>query len=236
VRVLVCRAAEEAIEFAERLAAIGVEPVVVPLISRLRVIDLPRSPPAHDWLLLTSAASAEAVAGWAGGCGKVAVVGPATAARAAALGFSIAVQARASTGASLVATLGDLTGVTLLYPCADDPTPATEEALRESGATVIRVVVYRNVEPVGAIEGLRAAGAVDLAALTSASTARRLAMACAELGVRPPPIAAIGPSTAAAAIEQGLSVVLVSSPHTVDGLVAAIGRWRGSSTSADRVS
>jgi uroporphyrinogen-III synthase len=57
----------------------------------------------------------------------------------------------------------------------------------------------------------------DVAVLASASAARALAATGARL-----PVVAIGPQTAAAARDSGLTVLAEAESHDVDGLVAAV--------------
>jgi uroporphyrinogen-III synthase len=67
-------------------------------------------------------------------------------------------------------------------------------------------------------------GELDIITFTSASTARNFHTVVgspSELG-RVPAIVCIGPATAAAAHEAGLTVAAVAEPHDTDGLIAAV--------------
>ena len=231
-RVLVTRAREDSLPFADGLVAAGAEPVFVPLVAREWVSEstapLRRALVTAEVVLLTSAASAEAVARvWREPVRRprIAAVGPATAARAESLGLIVDVVATRSTGAQLVADLGALDGVPLLYPRAEIATSETAEALGSSGARVTEIVAYRNVEPPGADRDLLKAGPVDLVTLFSSSAARRYGRACARVGLNPAPAIAIGPTTAQTAEREGLQVVATASMHTTDGVLHAVCEW-----------
>ena len=68
-------------------------------------------------------------------------------------------------------------------------------------------------------------GGVDVITFTSASTVegfRRMLGSWDRLPQRRPKVACIGPVTASAARESGLAVDAVATPHTIEGLVAAL--------------
>ena len=232
LRVLVTRAREDAQPFADGLVAAGAEPIFVPLVQREWVqastAPLRRALVTAEVVLLTSAASAEAVARvWKEPVRRprVAAVGPSTAARAESMGLGVDLLATGSTGAQLVAELGPLDGVPVLYPRAEIATSETTEALASSGARVTEIVAYRNVEPPGADRELLKAGPVDLVTLFSSSAARRYGRACARVGLDPAPAIAIGPTTAGTAEREGLQVVATASMHTTDGVLHAVCDW-----------
>lgn len=109
---------------------------------------------------------------------------------------------------------------------ADIAPPGLEDALEAKGWTPERVDAYRTVMarslPAEARALLRA-GRVDAITFTSASTVRGFVGAVA--AVRGDPrVVCIGPVTAHAAREHGLTVHAVASPHTLDGVVDAVER------------
>jgi uroporphyrinogen III methyltransferase/synthase len=66
---------------------------------------------------------------------------------------------------------------------------------------------------------------VDAITFTSASTVRGFLQALGDIGlVGNPKVVCIGPVTAKAAREHGLTVHAVANPHTTDGLVEALER------------
>jgi uroporphyrinogen-III synthase len=100
------------------------------------------------------------------------------------------------------------------------------EALR---ATVDEVPIYRAAVPPDAspevLAGLRA-GRIDVATFTASSTVRNLVAMLGDVsalaGDGRPLIACIGPVTADTARELGLTVDVMASEYTVEGLVAAL--------------
>ncbi|MEZ4239683.1 MAG: uroporphyrinogen-III synthase [Myxococcota bacterium] len=231
-RVLVTRAAEDAPVLAHALAVAGYEPVVVPVLERrwlpFAVADLAAERPEADWVVVTSAVAAEIVAVGAPGAwrsARWAAVGPSTADRLGALGYTPERVPDKATARDLVAAMGDLTGQVVVYPRADLAPPATAEGLREAGAEVLDVVAYENVAPAGYEERLRRMLPVAATTLLSGSAAERVAEAlpAAErpgLGL----VVVIGPSTARAAERAGLTVHAEAQPHSVAGVVATLQR------------
>lgn len=229
MRVLVTRAEEDATDLIAGLHAMGCETVSIPLISRALATEntarLRRSLVTAEVVLLTSVTSAVAIARvWRKPvrCPRFAAVGPVTADRARDLGLPVDVVPESATGRDLVQALGPLNGVRVLYPRAEVSTSATTEALHKAGADLTEIVAYRNAAPSGLREDIRSLGTVDLVTLFSGSAARRYARACRQAGVSCAPAIAIGPSTATTAEAEGLGVMAIASPHTTDGVLAAI--------------
>jgi uroporphyrinogen-III synthase len=224
---LVTRAVEDAAPLVAALQANGFDVVQVPCVARRPLVGAwPAALEQHGhaaWLLLTSPATAEIVA--AGpplpASLRVAAVGPTTAGVARRGGLTVHRVAETSTGQALVACLGGLTGLTVLYPGARTLTASTLTALRDAGALVQTVTVYDNVVPEGLAEALRRVLPVDVVTLLSASAARRFADATPP-SLHPPAVV-IGPSTEAAARSAGLQIVGVASPHTVTALARTAG-------------
>lgn len=213
-RVLVTRAPDDAGPWVEALEAAGFTPVLAPLMDRT-----PRPPPTPadlagvDLIVLTSRAAVGALPG-ALPC-PLAAVGPATAEAAEAAGHAVAIVPARATGADLAQALGDRTGQTLLWLTGDRPLPETRTALRATGARVREHEAYR-VRLVDDPAGLAGVGAVDLATVASPRVARAYARAGGEA-----PVVALGPTTALAAREAGLTVVGVADPPGLNGLIAA---------------
>lgn len=198
-----------------------------------------------DWVALTSAGGAEAVARAWEAVGpelprrapqRLAVVGPSTAEAAEALGWSVDLMPDEYTGEALLRALErevrPLEGTTVLLPLAEGARDLLPEGLRARGAVVTRVTAYRTVGAKAGEGGeLRRAldeGGVDLLTFTSPSTAARF-LEGAGRDVLAVPAAVIGPVTAEAARELGFRVAVVAEEHTVDGLVAAVERLLGRS-------
>jgi uroporphyrinogen-III synthase len=228
--VLVTRAAEDAPALGRLLARAGLRPVAVPLVSRVWAIEgiaaLAAAQPSADWIVATSPVVADLIAvaaprAWPQA--RWAAVGPKTAGRARDLGFHVAVTT-AGTGADLVAALGDVAGRILVIPRGDLADPALERALHARGAIVHAVTAYENLQPPDAARKLAAALPVDATTLMSGSAATRLAALAGDrtlLGK----VAAIGPSTAAAARAAGLEVHGEAPAHTAEALVNLVAEW-----------
>lgn len=229
MRVLVTRAAEDAAPLCQALEQAGHEPVRVPLLARVWEVDavaaFASDHPRADWLVVTSATTAQvlaAAAPLAWTSARIAAVGPATARELTALGRSVSLIPEDHTAAAIVAELPDLSGQTVVYPRADLAPTDLADALRARGANVLEVVAYRNVAPPGHAARLRAVLPVDATPLLSGSAARRLADALGGDVSGLGRVLAIGPSTARVARDVGLPVHAVASPHTVGGLVALL--------------
>lgn len=117
----------------------------------------------------------------------------------------------------------------VLCPRADVAPEGLEDALASKGWRPTRVDAYRTRVPRSLPAEARAAlreGRVDAVTFTSASTVRGLVRVLgASRGA--PKVVCIGPVTARAAREHGLTVHAVASPHTIEGLVAAVERVLG---------
>lgn len=230
-RVLVTRSAEDAPPLAEALAAVGCRPVLAPVLERRwrpdPLVELAARVPDADWLLVTSAASAEILAIAAPNAwrrARFAAVGPATERRLAELGLSTsrALVPDRATAADLVAAMGDLRGQVVIYPKADLAAKQTEDALTRAGALVHSVVAYENTAPAGYRERLLAALPVEVTTLLSGSAAERLAEVVPEdLRAALGAVVVIGPSTEAVARDRGLPVHAIADPHTIQGVVSA---------------
>jgi uroporphyrinogen-III synthase len=240
--VLITRSAGQAEGMAERLRALGAEPIICPTIAYAPPEDraaldaaLARlAAGAYDWLVLTSAEAVRAVAERPvftiqPATFNIAAVGPATAAAAAELlGRAPSLVPERFVADDLAAALGDLAGARVLLPNADLAKPGLEERLRAAGAAVDRVLAYRTVAAPDTgldLAALLAAGQIDAITFTSGSTVRFFLQRLGPEGVelaRSALIACIGPSTAAACRAVGLAPTLVAAVSTEEGLVAAL--------------
>jgi len=111
---------------------------------------------------------------------------------------------------------------------ADIAPDGLEDALAGKGWEPTRVDAYRTIFPRTLPAAARRAisrGEVDAITFTSASTVRGFLQALGDIGlVGNPKVVCIGPVTAKAAREHGLTVHAVANPHTTDGLVEALER------------
>lgn len=225
MRVLVTRPEEHANELAERLRALGFEPVHCPLV-RLDEIA-PGTPVAvagYDWAVVTSRTGADLLARRAAGrLPRVAAIGPGTAAALAAHGVTAALVPEVSTQEGLVAAFPRPAG-RVLFAAAEG---ARRVVVDELGADF--VALYRTV-PEAPAGGLPAG---DIVVVASPSAARVLGEVWAGEGAAPRPgatpqaatrplVVSIGPQTSAAARTAGLTVAVEAAHFDLDGLVAAV--------------
>lgn len=209
-----------------RLAALGADVVHVPLITiepsaddRLAaaLADLA----SFDWLVVTSQHGARRVgASAAGHSVRLAAVGTRTAAVLADLaGRSVDVVPARQTAADLVDAMGAHRGRVLVAQ-ADRADTMLVEGLAEHGFDVEAVTAYRTTMRSPSWQERRAALSADAVGFASGSAAEAWFDA---FGTRTPPIvAAIGPTTSAAADARGLKVTHVAADHDVEGLAAVI--------------
>jgi uroporphyrinogen III methyltransferase/synthase len=225
VSIAVTRARAQASKLAAHLEALGASVVEAPAI-RIEPLeaDIPELA-AYDLLCVTSPNGAEqllarvrdarALAG-----PRIAVIGPGTAAALRAAGIEPDVIPERSVAESLVEALASLTVARALIARAEDGRDVLPDALRERGAEVDVLALYRTLaEPLDEAQRAAALGC-DYATFTSASSARFFAGAAGSLDG--PRIASIGPATSAALRELGHEPDVEADPHTPDGLVEAL--------------
>jgi uroporphyrinogen-III synthase len=204
-----------------------------PFRDAIRAIDV------YDWLLLTSANAAHALANATRAIRRagaplprtlrVASSGPATTAVIRSLFPDTPISAQAtsrfgSPGLAEALALVELSGSRMLLPVSDRSPAAIGETLRKRGAVVDTVVAYRTTIAEAAGPELRAALDLGVDAVTFASPSA--VEAFVRLGGMPRdvPAVVIGPTTAEAASAAGLSVAETAEPETTDGLVDAVER------------
>jgi uroporphyrinogen III methyltransferase / synthase len=221
-RVVVTRARAQASGLAARLEALGAEVVQAPAI---RIQPLPFDPPdlaAYDTVCVTSANGVErllpgdvrALHGV-----RVAAIGPATVAALRARGIVADVVPGEAVSESLLRALGDVQGRRILVATAEGARDVLPDGLREGGARVDVLHLYRTAPQPVAADGVRSA---DLVTFTSSSTVTNLAAALGDGGLGGLAAASIGPVTSATLRECGVEPVVEADPHDVGGLVAAV--------------
>ncbi|PKN59149.1 MAG: uroporphyrinogen-III C-methyltransferase [Deltaproteobacteria bacterium HGW-Deltaproteobacteria-14] len=156
-------------------------------------------------------------------------VGPATARtmrEVLSLGADLVAEPATGDGVvALAATVG-VTGRRFLFPAAVDARRAVPEGLTALGATVEEVAIYETVpEPSAATRLVSAVEAgLTLITVSSPSAVRALADAMDGAGIARDafPLAAIGPTTRDAAVQQGFRVTVMPPRYTLPDLVEAI--------------
>ncbi len=221
-RVVVTRARAQASGLAARLGELGANVLEAPAIT---LEELPFQAPdlgAYEIVCLTSANGVErllagdvrALAGV-----TVAAVGSATAGALRRRGIEPDVLPQQAVQESLLEALGDVAGRRVLIATAEGARDVLASGLRERGAEVDELALYRTVrEPVDA-ELVRSA---DLVTFTSSSTVTNVLDAMDGDDLPDLRAVSIGPVTSGTLRERGVEPVAEADPHDVDGLVAAV--------------
>jgi uroporphyrinogen-III synthase len=196
---------------------------------------------AFHWVVLTSPRAVEAVAGrdptWPPSL-RLAAVGGATRAAAEARGWPVHVVPSIQTAEALVAALagaGVGAGARVLFPASELARDTLETGLRRLGAEVVRVTAYRTVPAElnrEACARALAAGEVQVISVASPSAVEGLKAALGDrlfaTAAASTVMAAIGPTTGAAARAAGVDRVIEASDHSLAGLADRIAAWAAS--------
>jgi uroporphyrinogen-III synthase len=242
-RIAVTRPEAGAACLADALVACGAEPVLLPLVRTVPaadpapLLDAAGAIRRYDWIVMTSATAARGLrdalatagAGDKAAATRVAVVGAATARVVEdVLGWRVDAMPAQYTGSALtvaMAAVAPLAGARVLWPRAREARDELPRDLLAAGAILDAPEAYRTEslpEAAVKIAALGVAGELDGVTLTSPSAAVCLAAA------RPPGsliVAVIGPSTAEAARQHGLSVHVQPRRHTIPDLVNALAEF-----------
>jgi uroporphyrinogen III methyltransferase/synthase len=227
--VAVTRARAQSSALAATLRALGAAVIEAPAI---RTTPLPAEVPdlaGYDLVCVTSPNGAHELFARLGEAGAdaralagrtVAAIGPGTARALEAHGIRADVVPARAVAEGLVEALAGIELRRVLIARGREGREVLPDALRARGAEVDVLELYETVaEPLDAGTA-RAAAAADYLTFTSASTVRFFRDAAGSLDG--PRIASIGPATSAALREAGVEPALEASPHTPDGLVAAL--------------
>ncbi len=224
--VAVTRARAQASPLAARLRALGARVVEAPAI-RIEPLDAELPDLAgFDLLCVTSpngarrllelARDARALTGPA-----IAAIGPGTADALRAGGIEPDIVPPRAVAESLVATLADRPVRRALIARAERARGVLPDALRERGAEVEILSLYRTIaEPLDAA-AREAANAADYVTFTSASAVRYF-LEAAGTPRADTRLVSIGPITSSALREHGLEPHVEADQHTPDGLLAAL--------------
>jgi uroporphyrinogen III methyltransferase / synthase len=223
--IAVTRARAQASALAARLRELGARVVEAPAI---RVEPLDATVPdlaGYDLLCVTSpngahelmarVRDARALAGPA-----IAVIGPGTARALREHGIEPDLVPSRSVAEGLIVALAGVPVRRALIARAEEARDVLPDALRDRGAEVDVLALYRTVaEPLDESARAAALGA-DYATFTSASSARFFHAAAGTLSG--PRLVSIGPATSTALRELGFEPDVEAVDHTPDGLVAAL--------------
>ncbi len=232
--VVVTRAREQASALAARLAALGAEVVEAPVIRTEPLSDVELAPiGGYDLVCITSQNAVEPffdalrrqgtdARGLAGV--RVATIGAATAAALRAHGIDPDVVPERQVAEGLVEALAaeEMHGKHVLIARAEEGRDVVRDALRERGAEVEVVALYRTVADSPSPPTLDAAARAGYVTFTSSSTVRYFLEAAGDAFPRGARVVSIGPATSATARELGLEVHVEAERHDVDGLVDAL--------------
>ena len=237
------RAPHQASELADKLRAVGAEPILIPTIE----IAPPKSYAALDAALLQLASfdlvaftSANAVAAFAGRAKhlniapapqRIAAVGPSTATALEAIGLHAEIVPPAFTAEALAEVLcPDANGRHILLLLPENGLTRLRDALVASGAEVTVAIAYRNIVPSESPAMVKTlfsdlARNPDAVTFTSSSTAIHLAALLAMAGVTMPEsvvLASIGPVTSESLRNLGLPPHVEAQQSTIASLVDAL--------------
>lgn len=235
--VLVTRPRHQSRPFAAALRDAGAQVYEVPLIELLPPDDWAPVDAVitrlhdYDWLVFTSANGAVRFLDrlWessrdarALGAARICAIGPETARALRPYGLRADIVPDEYVAEAVAAALAAHRPRRVLLPRASVARDVLPSALREAGAEVDVVEVYRTGVPAVAAEALTAAlPEVDVVTFTSSSTVTHFV----RLAGRPPAgvrVACIGPITARTARDEGLTVDIVAEDYTTAGLLEAL--------------
>ena len=231
--VAVFRPADERIDQAvDVLSSLGATPIPDPMLA----VDPTGATPADAPIVVfTSKTGVElaAEAGWSPGERTLVAIGPATAAAARDVGWSVDVVPEEYTSAGLVSALrGRVDGEHVSVARSDHGSDVLLEGLDDAGARVTETVLYRLQRPAAAGESatLAAAGDLDGLVFTSSLTVEHFLAAATDRGVREAALAgatdavvgAIGPPTAETAADCGLAVDVVPEAADFEALATQV--------------
>jgi uroporphyrinogen-III synthase len=177
-----------------------------------------------DWIVVTSAAGVGALPALPG-ASAWAAVGAATASALKDRGVTADLVPETSNGAAIADAIPDAAGMRILLARAEAAADDLPHRLRERGAEVVELTVYRTVEaPAGSAQALaRALQDGELAAIVFASGSA--VRGFIGLGGRPAlPAVTIGPRTTTVARELGFEIAAEAAAQTTRGLAEAVAR------------
>ncbi|HUR32825.1 MAG TPA: uroporphyrinogen-III C-methyltransferase [Vicinamibacterales bacterium] len=249
-RILVTRPREQAAEFVSLLQALGADPIEAPMIRIVPPTDYAPLDEAcngidrFDWAVFTSGNAVEAFMGRLLASAadvralksvRICAIGAGTAERFTRYGIKVDLIPPESRAESVIQALleeGAVQGQRVLLPRADIGREVIGEELRKRGAAVEEVIAYRTIaidpERDGEPDVYRMLldRRIDVVTFTSPSSVRSFAElygadAAADL-LHSTDVAAIGPVTAEAAAQLGITCTIVPAQYTIQAMCAAI--------------
>ena len=248
LRVVITRPEAQSEGLCERLRQAGAVPILFPVITIAppepggALDQAIRHLSEYDWIIFTSVNGVKQfrtrladilrvpvaqLQGIPGFTGKVAAIGPKTAAMLQQHGIKVDVLPNEYRAEAILDAIGEVGGQRILLPRADIARAELAAGLRVRGAIVDEVTAYHTLPatpPPTAFEQLRQG--VHVVTFTSSSTVRHFVALTRGIDYGNPAIACIGPVTADTARQLGLHVDVVADEYTVDGLFRALERWK----------
>jgi uroporphyrinogen III methyltransferase/synthase len=239
-KVLITRPRHLARALADALTARGADPIVVPTIEIVPVIDasISKDLTRHAWIALTSANAVESLIASLAASGrdardigecKIATIGPATAAAVRKRGLAPDLVCDRATSEDFAQALLAQTqdGDRILLYQARDARKALREALEATHDVTVRTAYETRLRVAPELRG-----AVDRAdAITFASSSAIRGFVKNGASTKGKVVACLGPVVAKAATEAGMHVDTVATDFTSDGLANALAEFYASAGS-----
>jgi uroporphyrinogen III methyltransferase/synthase len=245
-KVLVTRASGQAEVFAHQLQNAGLEAVIFPVIEFAPpedpqpLAEAIRNITTYDWLIFTSSNSVrffidalhkegKTVSNLSGL--KICAVGPKTAEAVKMEGIAIDLIPEQYQAEGVLEAFKEtgIKGKKILFPRAKEGRELLPEGLKQMGAELNLVPVYRTVKPEGKemqLEGILEKG-IDIISFTSGSTVKNFLeiLGGKRQLIAGPRIACISDVTAKVATKYGFEVDIIPKENTTESMVEAIYRY-----------
>lgn len=241
-RIVVTRATGAGGNLGEQLREMGAEVIEAPVTTIEALAPGPidtavANIASYGWLILTSQVGVRLFWEALRRAGKdtralngirVAVIGPATRRTLEEYGLTADVTPKRFVAEGLLESLTNdstIRGARVLYAAAADSREVLSNGLRDLGASVDMVAMYRSVpdEAVGTrLNAIIDAGEVDIITFASGSAVDGFVSLVGEARARKMRAVTIGPITSAAARKQGIVLVAEAAEATIDSLVDAV--------------
>jgi uroporphyrinogen III methyltransferase/synthase len=228
-KIIVTRARDQAADFVSQLHSLGAGTIELPAIRieplAWQVDDIG----SYGWVIFTSVNGVQhffdRIADVREIRGKICAIGPATRAAVEAMRLKIDLIGEEYVAESLLKAFEphDIKGKRVLIARAETARDVLPEGLRQRGAMVDVVPVYRTVEPETSAPGDLTKA--DWITFTSSSTVTNTVKAVGTDVLKKIKIASIGPVTTATVRGLGLEVAVEAKAYTVEGLIDAVLGW-----------
>ncbi len=232
--VAVTRAAHQADELCRALEAAGASTLRFPTLAIEPLVPVPQPTDDYDWIVYTSGNAVEHAGPLRGLRGRVAAIGPATAAALAKHGIAAAIVAPGDGSESLLEALRSQlgAGTRVLLVTGRDGRDLLSRALGARGITVHAAEVYARVRPASDPAPLLAArrrGTLHVITITSnAALANLHALLGAQAGALLHDVQLVVASERAVRLARELGIdraPLVANDASASALVAALAAW-----------